>query len=236
MNGICYTFQDINYPVNSDNKEIFVLEYNHNGVLNWLGGSAADAATVAYDPVFYFISACTDFIWEVFRKNQQNNCEVDPSFDYPTNINDLRTGPYETMSGFSDLSNIRGYSNEWTNLWYTYTLAQSCPNCNSEFFWCDPYKNRCISHSRRTDHNVLATVHLASGPFEPVVEYIPHRVELAILPSPLNDGRTMASSKLDAKTYVTDRQRSLNTQRRNMFVLSALGQSSLLPDSLSNND
>jgi hypothetical protein len=213
-----------------------VLEYHHNGVLNWLGGSAADATTVAYDPVFYFVSAFTDFVWEVFRKKQQVSCNINPSLDYPNNTSGQGKDSSVKMIGFSDLSYIDGYSNNWTQFWYNYTLAQNCQNCNSEFFWCDSYKQLCVSHSRRTDYNILTTVILTSDSFEPETEYVPRRVEISIFPSPLNDGRTMASARQDAKAYVTERQRSLSSRRRNMLVLSALGRFSLLSDSLSRND
>ncbi|XP_045194592.2 putative tyrosinase-like protein tyr-3 [Mercenaria mercenaria] len=227
--------KDVTYPVRSESEEIFVLEYHHNGILNWLGGSAADAKTAAYDPVFYMLSACTDFIWEIFRKIQLTECNINPSMDYPTNTKAHKQGAFDKMPGFSQFSNVHGYSNYWSTFWYNYTLAQGCPNCNSKYQWCSTKVDRCISHSRRTDYNVGRNVVSANEAFEPDTEYVPHRVEIPFMPSPLNDGRTMASAKLDARKAVT-RRRSSNKQQRNLFVLSALGRSSLISDSLSAND
>lgn len=220
--------KDISYPIKEDSEEEYAIEYHHNGVLNWLGGSAADAMTAAYDPVFYFLSACTDYIWEVFRKLEVSSCNVNPAKDYPADYVPEKHGAYHAMFGFTELFNAHGYSNYWTTYWYNYSRALGCPDCESEYIWCDSRSYRCTSHSRRTDFNVGAYPAQRTEPFEPTAEFVPHRKTLPFMPSPLNDGRTMASAKRDAKKVIEYHQRSVAINERDQLIaLGALGHSDL---------
>lgn len=194
--------KDISYPIQLESEEDHVLEYHHNGVLNWLGGTAADASTAAYDPVFYMVSACTDYIWEVFRRLQDINCNIESALDYPTDFMDPEHDAFAKMAGFADFANAHGYSSYWTRFWYNYTRALTCPDCQSEYLWCNRDSSRCVSHSRRTDFNIGGFPALTTEDYEPLAEFVPHKVSVPFMPSPLNDGRTMASARVDAKNAV----------------------------------
>ncbi|WAR12629.1 TYR3-like protein [Mya arenaria] len=183
---------DITYPIGTDIDEQYVMEYHQNGVFNWVGGTVADADTAAYDPVFYLISACTDHIWEVFQYRQRVACNKVPATDYPNK------DAFKKMFGFSELINAHGYSGHWTTAWYNYTRAPYCPNCNSEFLWCDKLKTRCVADSRRNDFNIGPKQHLDLN-IDTEVEYIPRKIAFPQLPSPFNDGRTLVTGKRDAK-------------------------------------
>lgn len=224
-----FVFQDITYPGKSEAEAKYVLEFHFNGVMNWLGGSSADAMTAAYDPVFYMLSACTDYIWEVFRKIQERNCNINPSIDYPEHIQHNKLAAFDKMFGFSNISNVHGYSNYWTMYWYNYTTAPACPNCNFDYAWCNSNTFRCVAHSRRSDYN--AGRNSFTEEFEPLAEYIPARSDIPFMPSPLNDGRTMASSKHDAIQAVI--KSKANTHGREALLFSTVGPSSLFSDVLS---
>lgn len=219
----------------SEADEKFILEFHHNGVVNWLGGSSSDAATAAYDPVFYMLSACTDYIWWVYRRTQQYHCGINPSLDYPIDVKRHNQGAFDKMVGFSNFINADGYSNYWTTYWYNYTIAQGCPDCNSEYLWCDRSSFRCVAHSRRNDFNIGRYSVPITDVFEPETEYVPHRIESPAMPAPFNDGRTMATSRRDAQAAIA-RQQSLISRRRAMLVLNALDGSDVLEKSSSNFD
>lgn len=216
-------FQDVTYPVRKEEDEVYVIEYYHNGAVNWVGGSSADAMTAAYDPVFYMLSAFSDHVWEVFRKVQGTTCNVNPSMDYPDKSDGTRRNALEKMFGFSEMANQHGFSNYWTTYWYNYTLTSTCPDCNSEYVWCDRSINRCVGHSRRTDYNSGGYSAPHNEAYEPYTEYIPHRIDLPALPSPFNDGRTMATVKRDAKRAMS-KHTAKTAGERQFMVLNALSQ------------
>lgn len=103
----------------------------------------------ASDPVFYMHHAFIDYQWEKFRKRQEVDCGIDPSFDYPP-TSDENHAPESTMDGMSFLMNKDGIADYWTTNWYTYEDSPSCAtSCgNTPDLFCDPAKNLCVSEMR----------------------------------------------------------------------------------------
>lgn len=215
---ICYyIFQDIVFPLTDPSNEDlleFVIEYIQNGVHNWVGGDMSDVNFAAYDPVFYMVQAFVDLQWEMFRIRQKKLCGINPETDYAVQTGGPGHGPNDPMYGFDGLTNIDGLKNFWTEDWYNYDKRPECPNCGSKYLYCDSVKNRCVSHSRRTDYNVgqflqnswVGSFGLLSEPFEPRTILFPKRVVSPFLPAPLSDGRTRESAKRDAKLAVSVNQ------------------------------
>jgi hypothetical protein len=188
-------------PGNEEQME-FVYEYIHNGCHNWMGGDMADVDTAAFDPIFYMLHAFIDLLWEDFRQRQTVVCGVDPEKDYPLLTGGPSHGPSAPMYGFDGLQNIDGLRNYWTDTWYAYESRPQCPNCNSKYLYCDHKRNKCVSHSRRTDYNPGQYYNkhgVVAEPFEPPVSYIPKRTSNNFEPAPLSDGRSRASAERDAR-------------------------------------
>lgn len=212
-----HIFQDIVFPLTDPSNEDlneFVIEYFHNGVHNWVGGDMADVDFAAYDPVFYMVHAFVDLEWEMFRIRQKKLCGKNPETDYAIQTGGPGHGPNDPMSGFDGFTNIDGLKKFWTENWYNYDKRPECPNCRSKYLYCDIVKNRCVSHSRRTDYNAgqflqnswVGSFGLLSEPFEPRTIVFPKRVARPFLPAPLSDGRTRESAKRDAKLVVSVNQ------------------------------
>lgn len=123
-------------------------ENAHNGVHSWIGGTMA-RSLASSDPVFYMHHAFIDYQWEKFRKHQEVDCGIDPSFDYPP-TNDENHAPESRMDGMSFLMNKDGIADYWTTEWYNYEDSPTCvTSCgNTPDLFCDPAKNLCVSEMR----------------------------------------------------------------------------------------
>ncbi|KAL4234835.1 hypothetical protein ACF0H5_006476 [Mactra antiquata] len=126
------------------------LERHHGGPHNWIGGHMRTSDTAAHDPVFFMHHAFIDYIWELFRLHQVEDCRVDPTTDYPRAIG--LHAPKRTMAGFSDFRNIDGIRGYWTQTWYRYEYTPECSqtqrSCGSPYLRCDVRNQRCISAVR----------------------------------------------------------------------------------------
>ncbi|KAH3722227.1 tyrosinase-like protein [Dreissena polymorpha] len=124
----------------------FNFETFHNGPHSWVGGQMSGFDSSAHDPVFFLFHAFIDYVWELFRIHQINDCRVDPSIDYPPVTREhAATRPMDGLTGYR---NIDGYRSYWTQNWYDYESAPSCPNCNSPYLRCDTARSVCVSLQR----------------------------------------------------------------------------------------
>ncbi|KAL4234511.1 hypothetical protein ACF0H5_006154 [Mactra antiquata] len=214
---------EISYPLRDPldiNEEEYVLEYHNYGSLNWVGGDMADGAFAPYDPAFYFFLAFVDYQWELFREKQIRLCGVNPITDYP-----IFTGGQEAndlMFGFG-IKNIDGLGSIAN--WYAYEEAPKCPDCGSQYLYCDKVLMRCVSHSRRADFNVGITIagpysgfgvaDIPKGPFEPTSDLVPKRTLMKLQLAPLRDVRSRESAQLDARKalYAWMQRPSVPSQR-----------------------
>ncbi|WAR12669.1 TYR3-like protein [Mya arenaria] len=135
-------YQDITTGTEKYFSKPFNLEVLHDGVHDWLGGDLGVVKYSAFDPVFWMHHAFIDYIWELFRHNQQSHCNIDPETDYPTtNLaqnNHPGHGPNDPMPAFEYLKNINGMWNNWTTDFYSYEPQPECPECgNSIYLFCD---------------------------------------------------------------------------------------------------
>ena len=76
--GFNFYWQEINSPLGEGK---YKLERFHNGVHLWVGGAMKAVGTSPYDPVFYLHHAYIDYLWEKWRKIQED-CGNDPETDY----------------------------------------------------------------------------------------------------------------------------------------------------------
>lgn len=167
----------------------------------------ADGNFAAYDPVFYMHMAYIDFVWEYFRHRQKTRCGINPETAYASPPYKMGQGPDELMFGFTEFKNIDGLRDFWTKTWYDYEISPECPNCGSNYLYCDQVLNHCMSHSRRTDYNVgqyqenpmSPEIGLTGEPFEPLSIVLPKRTVYMFSPAPPNDPRTYLTARLDAK-------------------------------------
>ncbi|XP_052233712.1 putative tyrosinase-like protein tyr-3 [Dreissena polymorpha] len=202
--------KDITFPLEIDARSELdgILEYHSNGVNNWVGGDMTDASFAAYDPVFYMHLAFIDFIWERFRENQANTCQINPENAYASPPGYRSQQAEVPMYGFSELRNIDGLMSYWTKTWYAYEPRPRCPDCGSKYLFCNMTSQMCISHSRRTDFNAgkrvdpLGAIGAASNSFEPRSVFIPKRSIYPFTPSPESDGRLHSTALDDAKETI----------------------------------
>ncbi|XP_052248138.1 tyrosinase-like protein [Dreissena polymorpha] len=134
----------------------FNFESFHNGPHVWVGGQMSGTNTAAHDPVFFLFHAFIDYVWELFRVHQLNDCRVDPSTDYPPVLGEH--APNRAMDGLPGYRNIDGYRSYWTQNWYSYESSPSCPNCNSPYLRCDTAHRVCVSSQRTLARDEPATV------------------------------------------------------------------------------
>ncbi|CEF64676.1 Tyrosinase copper-binding domain and Uncharacterised domain, di-copper centre-containing protein [Strongyloides ratti] len=117
------------------------LEFIHANIHNFIGGDMFLTATAANDPIFYFHHSFVDFIWEMWRKNNQNREERENV--YPKDMYDcfseLHFGT-KLMKPFEEWKNIDGLKNEYIDNMYEYAPRPICSlsnlSCGSEFLFC----------------------------------------------------------------------------------------------------
>jgi len=138
-----------------------VLEFYHNRIHSWVGGYVSTLETAAFDPVFWMIHCYIDCIWEQFRINQKKNY-VDPE-TYPIGSNNDYHNPNREIRIFGKIANILGlkrskneslylrnrdgYSNIWTEKFYSYALGPTCENKCSKSQWLKCFDETCVSKS-----------------------------------------------------------------------------------------
>lgn len=111
----------------------------------------APPALAAFDPVFYFLHAYVDLLWELFR-NLQRDRGVDPTSDYPRDNNVTGHG-WDDTAGLGSYRNYHGMSDHFTTNIYKYQVPPSCtrkqPTCGSAYIRCDTKRKepRCVSAS-----------------------------------------------------------------------------------------
>ncbi|KAH3800568.1 hypothetical protein DPMN_154201 [Dreissena polymorpha] len=125
---------------------VFNLDIIHGGIHLWVGGQMSGLHTAAHDPVFFLHHAFVDYIWEMFRNHQFFNCEVNPSLNYPEVTG--QHAPERPMDGLPGYVNIDGYQSFWTQNWYRFERAPTCPDCGSPYLTCDPVRDVCVSVER----------------------------------------------------------------------------------------
>lgn len=125
------------------------LEIRHGDVHQWIGGLMEPAETSGFDPVFYLHHCFVDYIWELFRRNQQRR-GVNPETDYPNDYGSTPHGPNRRMR-LGRLRNIHGLSNMYTSRIYSYEPSPTCSyrntNCGSPYLRCDTRSGQpqCVS-------------------------------------------------------------------------------------------
>jgi hypothetical protein len=116
------------------------LEGQHNNVHNWVGGHMADVSTATFDPVFFLHHTFIDYILERFRQKIRQQ-GTDPTTDYawpmPFAFGDRNKlhDPERRMDFYKNFTNIDGYSDIFTEVFYQYEDMPSCP-CKSRFLKC----------------------------------------------------------------------------------------------------
>ncbi|XP_071173904.1 tyrosinase-like protein 1 [Mytilus edulis] len=136
-------------------------EIRHGDVHQWVGGLMEPAETAGFDPIFYLHHSFVDYVWELFRRNQQRR-GVNPTTDYPSEYGPASQGPRRPMR-LGRLRNIHGMSSMYTSRIYSYEPAPTCSytntNCGSKYLRCITRSGtpRCVSveiisrrQSRRT--------------------------------------------------------------------------------------
>ena len=209
------------YPLDTPDKRKereHILEYHHQGVLDWIGGDAANPLMAAYDPVFYMSLAFIDYLWELVRRRQVHSCRTDPQWDYPVRVGKRGHGASDMMEGFDKYRNIDGLANFWMTSWYNYEDHAKCPDCGgSKYLYCNTTSYRCYSHSRRTDYNVggfrespkAKRFGILSETFEPEQDYVPKFMPSSYkVEGPLSDGHFAFTALSDAKDAVKSHRRS----------------------------
>ncbi|KAH3800605.1 hypothetical protein DPMN_154240 [Dreissena polymorpha] len=69
------------------------------------------------------------------------------------------------MDGLPGYVNIDGYQSLWTQNWYRYERAPTCPDCGSPYLTCDPVRDVCVSVERtvvQTDRGLESTQEVAN--------------------------------------------------------------------------
>ncbi|KAH3722178.1 tyrosinase-like protein [Dreissena polymorpha] len=138
----------------------FDLDHLHGGPHRWVGGQMSGLNTAAHDPAFLLHHAFVDYIWEMFRNHQIQDCGVNPSFNYPEATG--QHAPERPMDGLPGYVNIDGYQSYWTQNWYRYKRAPKCPNCGSPYLTCHPVRKVCISIERKLTPHELPSLRLGS--------------------------------------------------------------------------
>ncbi|KAJ8301541.1 hypothetical protein KUTeg_020528, partial [Tegillarca granosa] len=131
-----------------------IYEYNfemhHNGPHREVGGHMSQLHTATMDPVFFMHHCFMDYIWEVFRTKIRDVDGVNPETDYPEDwtLEFILQRPTDPMPRFWGLLNIDGFSNFWTEFYYSYQDQPTCDEvkeCGSPYYECLRPLNRCTS-------------------------------------------------------------------------------------------
>ncbi|KAH3771714.1 hypothetical protein DPMN_173042 [Dreissena polymorpha] len=81
------------------------------------------------------------------------SCGIDPETDYPPDHLSAIRGrvghtAFDRMYGYEHLRNVDALSHIFIKKFYKYETLPQCPDCGSEFLYCDPIKQMCISKDK----------------------------------------------------------------------------------------
>ncbi|OWF37387.1 uncharacterized protein LOC110467506 [Mizuhopecten yessoensis] len=117
------------------------IEFKHGPVHIFVDGQMGVIRTAALDPVFFLHHAFVDYIWEMFRENQENN-NVDVEADYPTEFGDIFHAPDVRLDLEPSLY-VADTLQKRFSAGYRYAPRPTCDvvrwHCNSKWL-------RCINH------------------------------------------------------------------------------------------
>ena len=105
----------------------------------------ANVAIAPFDPVFYFHHCYVDYLWEGFR--QKLRLMNRPATEYPAH-GPASQGANARMIPFSWIRNYQGYSDLFTEHFYTYEPSPSCQACRGARLLDCNGNGQCVATTR----------------------------------------------------------------------------------------
>jgi hypothetical protein len=117
-------------------------EGQHNNVHAWVNGVMGNIAISSFDPVFFCHHSMIDYVWEIFRIQQQAT-GINPENDLAkTKAKGHHPGDKSGIEGFY---NRDGYSHR-TGKSSIYRLWGQCSYCDdNKYVYCDYKRGVCVS-------------------------------------------------------------------------------------------
>ncbi|KAL5022200.1 hypothetical protein ScPMuIL_001355 [Solemya velum] len=133
------------------------LEFKHGGGHRFVDGQMGMIETSAYEPAFYMHHVFVDYVWELFRENQDR---LSPK------LRERIPRPGELM-GFGELLVIDGLRNDFTDDIIQYAPPPTCsvsyPDCGSIYLKCERWRGQPICISRTPEEVRVARELIAAA-------------------------------------------------------------------------
>ena len=91
------------------------------------------------------------YVFKPFLSYSFHRCGVDPESDYPGDKYCGGEGhkAFDRMFGYEHLRNIDGLSHIFIKQFYKYETLPQCPDCGSNYLYCDRKKQICVSRDKK---------------------------------------------------------------------------------------